>query len=180
VAEDPQVLPDLDVGYKILLDKDGLTEGWKPPTYKAYIPSPPSVEAYLTEIEVFFHEATYAAKHLWRDDLMPAKNNLDKEMKADNLRQMLEWRIEIDHGWAIKPGAYGRFLKQRLDPEIWSELECTYVGSGIEENWEAIFRTIDLFQKVAIDVGDHLGYEYPQDLHARVLRYLHKVKTFGR
>jgi aminoglycoside 6-adenylyltransferase len=170
-------LPDyLDVGYQVLLDKDHLTDGLKPPTYRAHIPVPPTEEVFQTVVEEFFHEATYVAKHLWRDDLMPAKYNLDYAMKHDNLRQMLEWRIEIDHHWTWKPGAYGKRLKRHLPPEIWSQLESTYVGAGLEDNWEAMFKTIDLFRAVATEVAAHLGYRYPDDLHRRVAEYLLRVK----
>ena len=177
VAEDSQLPPGLDVGYRVLLDKDRLATGLKPPTYTAYIPSPPDVAEYYRVVEEFFHEATYVAKHLWREDLMPAKYNLDQGMKQDNLRTMLEWRIEIDRGWSLKPGAYGKGLKRRLPPELWSELEDTYVGAGQEENWAALFRTIDLFRKVAIEVGSSLGYTYPHHLDRRVVVYLQKVKV---
>jgi hypothetical protein len=37
-------------------------------------------------VEEFFHEATYVAKHLRRDDLLPAKYNLDHAMKQRDLR----------------------------------------------------------------------------------------------
>jgi aminoglycoside 6-adenylyltransferase len=173
-----ELLPDyLDVGYIVLLDKDNLTAGLKPPTYTAFIPSPPSLEEYLTIVELFFHEATYVAKHLWRDDLIPAKYNLDVMMKFENLRVMLEWRMEINYNWSIKTGAVGKGLKKRLPAEIWSALEETYVGAGTEENWQAMFKTIDLFQKVAIEVGDHLGYAYPQELHDRTVAYLSWVRS---
>jgi aminoglycoside 6-adenylyltransferase len=97
-------------------------------------------------------------------------------MKHKYLRQMLEWRMEIDHGWSVKTGVLGKGLKKQLPPEIWAELESTYVGAGIEENWGALFNTIDLFRKVATQVGDDLGYEYPQHLHERVVDYLQRVK----
>jgi aminoglycoside 6-adenylyltransferase len=174
-------LPDvLDVGYHVLLDKDGLTTGLQPPTYRAHIPSPPGEEAYRTVVEDFFGDAPYVAKNLWRDELMPAKYSLDEVMKQHYLRQMLEWRIELDHGWSLKPGAHGKRLKQHLPPEIWSELERSYVGAGIEENWDALFRTIALFRQAAVEVADGLGYTYPQDLHDRVIAYLHKVKALDR
>jgi aminoglycoside 6-adenylyltransferase len=180
IVADP-VLPDhLDVGYTILLDKDQLTAGIRPPTFAAYIPTPPIERVYQTRVQEFFHEATYVAKHLWRDDLLPAKFNLDHMMKHDCLRQMLEWRIEIDHDWSVKPGAYGKGLKRWLPPDLWTELEGTYVGAGLEENWEALSRTIDLFRKVAVEVADHLGYAYPHDLDRRVVTYLNRVKLLDR
>jgi aminoglycoside 6-adenylyltransferase len=180
IARDPKLPEDLDVGYTILLDKDRLTDGLKPPTYRAHIPTPPTEAVYRTVVEIFFHEATYVAKHLWRDDLMPAKYNLDYAMKAVNLRQMMEWRMEVDHNWSVKPGAYGKGLEKRLAPELWSELEETYTGAGIEENWDAMFRTIDLFHKVAIQVAASLGYDYPHDLDRRMTAYLHNVKALDR
>jgi aminoglycoside 6-adenylyltransferase len=180
VVADPELPPDLDVGYQVLLDKDGLTAGLGPPTYRAYIPSPPSQAEYLEIIQVFFHEATYMAKHLWRDDLMAAKYMLEKEMKVDLLRQMLEWRMEIDHGWAVKPGVLGRGLKRRTRPDLWAELERTYVGAEIEENWSALFATAELMRKVGREVGQALGYAYPEELHDRAVRYLQWVKNLEK
>jgi aminoglycoside 6-adenylyltransferase len=176
----PHLPDELDVGYAVLMDKDDLTAELQPPTHRAHIPSPPSQEEYETRIEVFFHEATYTAKHLWRDDLMAAKYNLDYAMKAKKLRQMLEWRIAIEHDWAFKPGAYGRGLKRHLDPETWQELENTYVGAGEAENWEALFRTLDLYRRVAMEVGEHLGYHYPDELDDRTMAYLQKVRDLDR
>jgi aminoglycoside 6-adenylyltransferase len=180
IVAETQLRPELDVGYQVLLDKDGLTTGLKPPMYRAHIPNPPTEVEYLDVIEVFFHEATYMAKHLWRDDLMPAKYQLDKEMKADQLRRMLEWRMEIDYNWSVKPGVMGRGLKQRTRPDLWSELEHTYVGAGIEENWEALFATAELMRTVGREVAQLLGYSYPEELHKRAVRYLHWVKELEK
>jgi aminoglycoside 6-adenylyltransferase len=177
VAADPQLPEEFDAGYRVLLDKDHLSDGLKPPTYRAYIPTPPAEAEYQTVVELFFHEATYAAKHLWRDDLMAAKYNLDQAMKLDNLRLMLEWRVEIDHGWSVKPGPYGRRLKKWLRPDLWAELKSTYAGAELEANWEAMFRTIALFRKVALEVGERLGYSYPHDLDRRAVAYLEKVRN---
>jgi aminoglycoside 6-adenylyltransferase len=180
VVADPQLPPDLDVGYCVLLDKGGLTRGLQPPTYRAYIPNPPTQAEYLDVIEEFFHEATYVAKHLWRDDLMPAKFQLEKDMKADLLRRMLEWRMEIDHDWSVKPGVMGRGLKRRTRPDLWSDLEQTYVGAGLDENWSALFAAADLMRKVGREVGQALGFDYPEDLHQRVVRYLQWVKDLEK
>ena len=162
------------------MDKDDLTGELRPPTYRAHIPSPPSREEYETRIEVFFHEATYAAKHLWRGDLMAAKYNLDYAMKMNKLRQMLEWRMEIDHAWSVKPGAYGKSLQRYLAPETWRELQSTYAGAGELENWDALFKTIDLYRRVAIEVGQHLGFDYPHELDRRAMTYLQKVQNLDR
>lgn len=178
IAEAPLLPADLDDGYIVLVDKDHLTEGLKAPTYTSYIPTRPTNETYQRVVEEFFSDAPYVAKCLWRDELLPAKWCLDYDMKHVYLRPMLEWRVELDHDWSLKTGALGKGLKKRLPPEIWSELEGTYAGAGIEENWEALFKTIALFRRVAITVADHLGYEYPFDLDQRVMAYLQQVKQY--
>jgi aminoglycoside 6-adenylyltransferase len=180
ILEDSRLPDELDAGYAVLLDKDHVTVRLGPPTYTAYIPSPPTETEYRAAIEEFWSEAPYVAKNLWRDELIFAKYNLEYVMKFEKLRQMLEWRMEIDHDWSVKPGVYGRGLKKRLNSEIWSELETTFVGAGTEENWQALFNTIELFRKVAIEVGDHLGFAYPLDLDQRVMQYLRKVKNLDR
>lgn len=180
IADGPKLPLDLDVGYTVLLDKDHLTDRLQPPTYRAYIPTPPSDEEYQTEVEVFLSDACYVAKHLWRDELLPAKYSLDEVMKQKYLREMLEWKMEIAHGWSVKTGTLGKGLKKQLPPDIWAEVESTYVGAGLEENWEALFKTIALYRRVAIEVADALGFAYPQDLHRRVVEYLQKVKRLDR
>lgn len=180
VVADTQLPDELDAGYRVLLDKDHLTSGLRSPTYKAYIPAPPTESEYLTVVELLFHEATYVAKHLWRDDLMAAKYNLDYAMKQEDLRPMLEWLIEIEHGWSVRPGPYGRRLKRWLRADLWAELEDTYAGAGLEANWEAMFRTIALFRTVAVEVGEHLGYAYPHDLDRRAVAYLETVRNLER
>jgi aminoglycoside 6-adenylyltransferase len=180
VVASAELPEEFDAGYRVLLDKDRLLDGLKPASYRAYIPVPPSEAEYGEVVELLFHEATYAAKHLWRDDLMAAKYNLDNVMKQEDLRRMLEWQIELDHGWSVKPGPYGRRLKRWLRPELWSELEGTYTGADLEENWEALFRTIALFRKVAVEVGERLGYAYPYELDRRAVAYLEKVRNLDR
>jgi aminoglycoside 6-adenylyltransferase len=163
----------------VLVDKDGLTSALRPATYRAHIPSRPSRGEFLALIEDFFLESTYVAKHLWRGDLMPAKFSLDHVMKQGDLRTLLEWRIEIDHDWGVKPGAAGKGLKKLLPPDRYRLLEKTYVGSKTEENWTALFDTIALFREVANEVAEALAYPYPAELDRRVVDYLRRLHAEG-
>ncbi len=91
-------------------------------------------------------------------------------------KQALEWYIEIDHDWSLKPGNLGRGLKKYLSPDLWVQVETTFVGPNVEENWEALFRTAALFRTIACAVATRLGYAYPLDLDRRTLRYLSHIK----
>jgi aminoglycoside 6-adenylyltransferase len=171
-------LPDLlDQGYQVLVDKDDLASRLKPPTYTAYIPKKPTEKEYAALVEEFWWETSYVAKNLWRDELIHAKYNLDFVMKFELLRRVLEWKIELDHNWSWKPGAVGRGLKKHLDARTWDELARTYVGESIEENWDALFQTIALFSRSAIEVGNALGYRYPYELEEGVTGYLQRIRN---
>jgi len=176
VAQEPALPEMLDVGYRVLLDKDGRTSGWGAPTYRAHIPAKPTELEYRDLVEEFWWSSTYVAKSLWRDELVIARFVLERDLKLETLRLMLEWRIEIEHDWSVKPGVLGRGLKQLLPAGTWSELESTYVGPGSEENWAALLRTMALFRRVAREVGEALGYDYPQKVDDQVTAYLEGVR----
>jgi hypothetical protein len=116
VAEGSRLPDDLDVGYAVLVDKDRLFDEMRPPTYTAYVPSRPDEETYLTVVNDFFSAAPDVAKCLLRDELFPAKWCLDYDMKHVYLRRMLEWRMELDHGWSEPTGNLGKGLKNASRP----------------------------------------------------------------
>jgi aminoglycoside 6-adenylyltransferase len=180
IAKTPELPADLDDGYVVLMDGDGLFDGMSSPDNAAYVPDRPGEEAYLTLVNDFFSDAPYVAKCLWRDELLPAKWCLDYDMKHVHLRPMLEWRMERDHGWSEPAGNLGKGLKKRLPTGVWEELEGTYAGAGIEDNWEALLRTMAFFRRVATEVADDLGYDYPLDLDRRVTGYVRAIKDLDR
>ncbi len=142
----------------------------------AYIPKLPPRETYLTLINDFFSEAPYVAKCLWRDELLPAKWCLDYDMKHIYLRQLLEWRVEIDHNWSLPIGWLGKGLKKHLPSDIWAQFEETFVGARLEDNWEALAKIMAFFRQIAVEVGERLGFEYPHDVHQRVIAYVEHIK----
>lgn len=180
VVADPKLPEELDAGYQVLLDKDRLTAGLQPPTYAGYIPLPPTEAEYQETLEVFFLDATYVAKLLWRDDVVAAKHILDDLMKQEHLRPLLEWRMELEHQWSVKPDPYRRRLKQWLRSDLWSELERTYTRAGVEANWAALGATMELMRRVAIEVGERMGYSYPHGMEQRVLAFLQQVRHLDR
>jgi aminoglycoside 6-adenylyltransferase len=131
---------------------------------------------YQTHINDFLSDEPYVAKCLWRDELFPAKWALDFDMKNVYLQKMLQWRIEVDFDWSAPVGSLGKGLKKRLPPDLWDEVEKSFAGAGIEENWEALARTLAVFRRAAIEVGSHLGYDYPDRLHERVAAYVAQIK----
>jgi aminoglycoside 6-adenylyltransferase len=180
MAESAELPAEFDAGYRVLLDKDGMAAALKPPTYRAYLPERPTNDAFQKLVEDFFSDAPYVAKCLWRDDLLPAKWCLDYDMRYVHLYPVLEWLIALDSGWTVRAGLLGKGLKKRLPHDLWAELEASFAGGTIEENWESLFRTMALFGRAASRVAAGLGYTYPRDLEARVAAYAREVQMLPR
>ena len=143
---------DLDVGYRVLLDKDGATARWAPATHRAHIPSRPTEAEYVALVEEFWWSATYVVKARARDERLFERFVLDVDLTHGVLRRMLEWLVETERDWRWKPGAYGRGIERELPGDVAAELGAA-VGS--------FERTVDLFRRVARAVGERLGYAYP-------------------
>ena len=101
-------------------------------------------------------------------------------MKHLLVRRLLEWRIEIDCHWSFKPGFFGRGLEKDSDPGTWAQFEATYVGPEREDNWQALFGTIELFRHLAIDVARALGYQYPLAMDEQMMMYLGQIRDLDR
>lgn len=172
IARRSCLTPELDAGYRVLMDKDGVTAGLPEPTYTGYIPFRPDEATYRQLVNDFFVGVPYVAKCLLRDEILPAKWCLDFDIRYTYLLPMLEWRMECDHSWSVSPGSLGKGLKRYLPPDIWAELEGTWAGAGIEENWTALYRTVALFRRVAREVAACLGYTYPEAFDRRVMDFI--------
>jgi aminoglycoside 6-adenylyltransferase len=157
---------NLDVGYRVLLDKDGAASSWAQPTFRAHIPAKPTEEEYVALVEEFWWSATYVAKAQARGELFFARFVLDSELTYDCLRTMLEWHIELDRDWNWKPGVAGRGIEHALPIEIADELEAAH---------DSVERTIALFRRVACEVGERLGYAYPELAEKSVCAYFEKL-----
>ena len=177
IAADARLPGELDAGYRVLLDKDRRTAGWKRPSYRAHIPARPTDAEYRALVEEFWWGTTYVAKGLWRQELAFAKWVLDQDLKLETMRRLLEWRVEIDRNWSVRTGIHGRGLERLLPPDLWAAFAGTYVSLDVEETWAALDRVIALFRQIALDVGTALGYTYPQLVDDQVSAYLEVIRA---
>ncbi len=171
-------LPDAyNVGYRVLVDKDGWSAHLTPPVNHGFIPVRPTAEEYATVVNDFWWETTAAAKYLHRGLVMAVKFYLEQSLRADMFRTMLGWYLGALSGWKVNPGQHQKGAQHLLPPDEWRALQATWVGPGIEENWEALFRMAGFFRMMARQVGEDLGHEYPAGLDADVVAYLKELRA---
>lgn len=174
-----EVLPtDWDLGYKVLVDKDGLTKDLKSPTYQTIMIHKPTEQDFKQLFNDFWWDTTYVAKCLKRGDIFYAKFMSENILRTDYLVPLIEWYISSSHGWNnITTNKHGRLFKKYLSTDMWNRVEATFSGSDIEENWQALFACADLVHELGTDLAEKLNFTYPAQLEMDIRNYLTEVKT---
>lgn len=163
----------------LLLDKDGFIEPFPPASDSDYLPKPPTAKAFADCCNEFWWVSPYAAKGLWRQEILYSKYIQDVYVR-DQLMKMLTWHIGVKTDFKVSPGKLGKYFQKYLEPEFWEMLQNTFSDASYENTWEALFAMCDLFRKVAIPIAEQLGFDYPFDDDRRVTAHLKHVRTLPK
>ena len=159
----------------LLLDKDGITPPFPPPSAAGYAPKPPAAKAFADCCNEFWWCCPYIAKGLWRKQIPYARYMLDTVVRGQLLK-MLGWYVGMKTGFTSGAGNMGKHLEEHLEPENWSLWLGTYADSGIENTWEALDAMCGLFRITAGKVAGHFGFPYPLGDDERVGAHLKHVR----
>jgi len=161
-----------DIGYKVFVDKDGLTKDLKPPTYQASIIKKPSREQFEKLLFDFWWDTTYVAKCLTRDEIFYAKYMSETINRTNYLVPLIEWWIASQHDWAITTNKHGRLFKKYLPEGLWTRVERTFSAADMKGNMDALQAMMDLVHEIGEDLAKELGYAYPFELEKRIREYV--------
>lgn len=168
---------DWDIGYKVLMDKEGITQALQKPTYQVSIIKRPTAQRFEQLLNDFWWDCTYVAKCLVRKDIFYAKFMSEDNIRTDYLVPLIEWYIASQHGWNITTNKHGRLFEKYLTQRTWEKVIQTFSGSDINENWTALFAMANLVAAIGRELASKLTYEYPAKLEADVRIYLNALKT---
>lgn len=175
-----QLPEDWDLGYKVLIDKDGLAKELKSPTYQHIMIQKPTEEKFWQLINDFWWDTTYVAKCLKRGDIFYAKFMSEDILRTDYLVPLIEWYIAAAYDWnMITTNKHGRLFKKYLSADLWNRVEATFSGSDIEENWIALFAFADLVNTLGASLADQLHFSYPDKMEKDIRNYLMEVKSIS-
>lgn len=175
-----QLPEDWDLGYKVLIDKDGLAKELKSPTYQHIMIQKPTKEKFQQLINDFWWDTTYVAKCLKRGDIFYAKFMSEDILRTDYLVPLIEWYIGSAYDWnMITTNKHGRLFKKYLSADLWNRVEATFSGSDIEENWIALFAFADLVHTLGASLADQLDFSYPDKMEKDIRNYLMEVKSIS-
>lgn len=167
--------PELDAGFAVLLDKDGLTAAWPDPDGRGYAIDLPNCDRYRGAVNDFLIGVPYVVTAIRRGEMLPAKWVLDFDMRYEYLLPMLQWYAISLHGPDVRIGNHGKGLQKLLPAETWATLQHTYADMDPQANLEAMDTMISLFRDVAIAVGEVIVCAYPQELHDRVMAHIARL-----
>jgi aminoglycoside 6-adenylyltransferase len=168
----------LDMGYRVLLDKDGATSNRRRPTYQNYRQAPPSEAEFIALVEEFWFEAYHVAKYLWRRELWLAKFR-DWNCKTLLLR-MIEWRAQARANWDLNTWFLGKNLREWAGDDVWPALDGVFGRFHQAAGWEALLATLALFRRLGQEAADLMGYGYPQQMDDHIAGLIIQLKQTGQ
>jgi aminoglycoside 6-adenylyltransferase len=172
--------PLYERGYRVLLDKDGLTADLPAPSGRApSLPLPTEAEFAATVTEFWF-EAAHMPTYLTRDDLWVVKLR-DGTMKAMLLR-MLEWHAVFTQGPDTDVWHIGTKMQRWADPETWAELQGIFGRFDAADSVRALKATMRLFTRLTHEVADRARFAVPEaerHIQAYVLGFADAFRSSG-
>lgn len=163
----------------VLLDKDGLLKPFPPASDDSYLPKPPTAGQFANCCNEFWWVSPYAAKGLWRGQLMYAKHAVEQYIRPQ-LDKMLVWHIGIQTGFSVSMGSGNKYIPKYLEPQLWEAYQRTWAGADEQSNWDALLAMGGLFRRCAQTVAAHFGYAYPLQDDERVSAHLRHVRALPR
>lgn len=170
--------PLYERGYRVLLDKDALTDGLPPPSGRPFRKPHPTEMEFVATVTEFWFEAAHMPTYLSRDDLWVIKLR-DRTMK-DMLLRMLEWHALVTLGPQTDVWHIGTRMRCWVDQETWAELQGVFGHFDAADSFRALEATMRLFLRLTHVVADHARFPVPmaeRHIYAYVLEFAERFRT---
>ncbi len=144
---------------KILLDKNAILPDVYESTDKDYWVKKLTKEQYLCVCNEFWWCLNNVAKGLWREEMLYVQDMVNYHVRKQ-LEKMLSWKVGTLTNFSVSIGKSGKYMHRWINKQEWEIYLYTYFTGRISEAWEAVMTMCDLFEQVALYVGDKLEYQY--------------------
>jgi aminoglycoside 6-adenylyltransferase len=167
---------DMNMGYVVLLDKDGLCEKFPKASGSGFIEKKPTNDEFLTFIYNFWFEVLGVAKYIKRNDMFFAKS-IDNGIVKEILLKMVIWNLQSKNDWKVKTHSEGKKMYSWLDDETIETIGSAYSGFNRNESWKSLLNTIEIFRKISKETAYALDYLYPDNVDENISRYIEKMRN---
>jgi aminoglycoside 6-adenylyltransferase len=159
-----------DRGFRVIVDKQGITKQLPEASGKVSIDSRPTQAEFTAVVEEFWFEGAHIPRYLSRNELWVVKVR-DRTMK-ENLLKMLEWHAIATSDEPLDVWYIGSHMKDWADRDTWEELGKTFAHFDAKDSWRGLIATMNLFRRVARETADRAGLEYPSEVDQGVTKYI--------
>lgn len=144
-----------------LLDKDGTLPAIPEASDEDHWVQKPSEVEYFCCCNEFWWMLNSVGKGLWRGEITYVMDMLNLHTRLQLLK-VLSWYVGMQHDFSCSVGKAGKYLNRYLSKENYDRLIQTYPQGEAEAIWKAVFGMCDFFEEIAKQVGETLGYAYPE------------------
>jgi aminoglycoside 6-adenylyltransferase len=157
-------------GYRVLVDKEGVTAGLPAATGAAPSKRLPSQQVFSATVNEFWFEAAHIPRYLLRNEPWVVKIR-DWTMKELLLR-MLEWHAVALSGRPLDVWHIGTHMKDWVDSQTWQELQAVFSRFDRDDSWRGLLAMTALFRRLARETASATGLEYLATVDENVSGYL--------
>lgn len=143
---------------KILLDKDNCLPPMPSPTDADFFVKPPTQKQFLDTCNEFWWCLNNVAKGLWRKEIPYAQDSLF-HIRGELLK-VLSWKAGISTAFSCCIGKSGKYLYRFVPEADWKDYLSTYSSADPAQCWFAAQQMCRLFDRIARQVGQALGFSY--------------------
>lgn len=149
-------------GYRVLIDKDGLTAVLSDLPSQMAPCTLLSEQDFINLVSDFWYHSVWTAKKVRRGELWTAISCADSYMKGRLLR-IIECHAHAGNGLEYDTWYNGRFLEEWAEDWIVKKLARCFAQYEELDIKHALLNTMDLFRRVAVETSDRLSYAYPKE-----------------
>jgi len=156
----PDIADMIRRGIRFVVDKDNLAGLLSRHPLPLPTSQLPSATEFVNLVHDFWYHTLWTAKHLRRGELWWAKGCCDMHLKG-LLQQMLMWHAKASKGGDTDTWLRGRFLEEWADPRALAALTAAFAHYNVEDVWQALLATMDLFAWLERETAVSLDLTYP-------------------
>ncbi len=157
-------------GYRVLVDKTGLTRDLPKPSGDFPIVQLPNQGEFQTVVEEFWFEAAHIPKYLLRGELWVVKFR-DWTMKCDLLK-LMEWHAIARSDEPVDVRYIGTHAPKWTDERTWNELQGVFARFDAADSWRALLASMNLVRRLGQEIEQHGTLVYPQDVDDHISGYI--------
>ncbi len=156
---------------KVLLDKNSLINDLPVPDESSYYIVKPTEKEFAELMNEFWWIQPYITKGLLRNEIPYAKFMFDNIL-IECVKKILNWQIGLENYWKVNTGKCGKWLKNFLTDEVYTDFQKIYPSADPGDIREKLFLTQQFVHKRAQIFTSQMEFTYNIDEAERVIRFI--------